>query len=797
MLSEEDDFSALFSGDFSKEDETDKVSSVPDEIAILPLRNTVLLPNTILPITVGREKSLQLIKEAEKNKSIIGVVAQKEDIEDPTYEHLYTVGTLAKVIRLIRLPNNGGLTVIIKGVQRFEITEFTASNPYFRAKSVVLEDITLEEKQHSALLFKLKELSNEIISLAQGIPNEIARMLQSIEQLDIIVHRVATVINASVAEKQDILASNDVGIRAKKLLAILHRELEVLKVAEEINSKVKGDLEQHQRDFYLRQQLKTIQEELGDNFAEEEIEKLRAKGEKKRWSKKVQEVFEKELAKLSRMNPASPDYTVAQNYLDTLLELPWEEVTKDKFNLKQAKQILDKDHFGLEKVKERILEYLAVLKLKSDMKSPILCLYGPPGVGKTSLGASIAKALGRKFVRMSLGGLHDEAEIRGHRRTYIGAMPGRILQNIKKAKSSNPVFILDEIDKINSSFRGDPSSALLEVLDPEQNHSFNDNYVELDYDLSKVLFIATANSLESIQPALRDRMEIIEINGYTLQEKVQIAQQYLLPRQIKENGLKKTQLKLTAEQLAFITESYTKESGVRNLSRKIGTVCRYVAKHIASGEELDPKLTQEHLIKALGKPRFENDLYQQIEIPGVMIGLAWTPVGGDILFIETALSKGTGKISITGQLGEVMRESANVAMAYIRTHAESLGIEQSKFTDYDVHIHVPEGATPKDGPSAGITLLSALISAYTKRPARPYVAMTGEITLRGKVLPVGGIKEKILAAKRAGIKEIVLCHKNRYDIEEIAAHYLEGLTFHYVDSMVEVLEHTLQKIVRL
>jgi ATP-dependent Lon protease len=794
LVNEQDALESLFSETLFHEDEPEKMSVIPDEIPILPLRNTVLMPNVTLPITVGREKSVRLVKDAEKNKSWIGVVSQKADIENPGYEHLNTVGVLSKIVRVLRLPN-GNTTIILKGVHRFKIEEFTADEPYFKAKCSLLKDIPVDEKKSAALMINIRDTAYQIIELSPNISRDAEKFISQIQHLSVLTHIIANVLSIPVEDKQEMLETNDLAERSEILLVFLKKELEVLKVANEIQTKVQGDIEQNQRDFYLRQQLKTIQEELGDNFAEEEIEKLRERGKNKKWSAKVQEVFEKELNKLSRMNPASPDYNVAQNYIETLLELPWEEYTKDKFNLKQARQILDKDHFGLEKVKERILEYLAVLKLKADMKAPILCLYGPPGVGKTSLGASIAKALGRKFVRMSLGGLHDEAEIRGHRRTYIGAMPGRILQNIRKSQSSNPVFILDEVDKINNSFRGDPSSALLEVLDPEQNHSFNDNYVELDYDLSKVLFIATANSLDTIQPALRDRMEIIEINGYTLEEKVQIAQKHLLPRQIKENGLKKTQVKLSDELIAYIIEHHTKESGVRNLNRLLGGVCRYVAKHIASGEDITPKLTVEDIIKALGKPRFENDLYYEVDIPGVMVGLAWTPVGGDILFIEVSLSKGTGKLSITGQLGEVMKESANVALAYIRTHAETLKIPYQDFNSYDIHIHVPEGAVPKDGPSAGITMLSALVSAFTKRTARPYVAMTGEITLRGKVLPVGGIKEKILAAKRAGIKEVVLCQRNKRDIEEIAPHYLEGLTFHYVETMMEVLDFALSKIV--
>ncbi|MCS7075148.1 MAG: endopeptidase La [Bacteroidia bacterium] len=794
IVNEQDPLDSFFSETLFHDEETEKMSAIPDEISILPLRNTVLMPNVTLPITVGREKSLRLVKDAEKNKSWIGVVSQKNDVENPGYEHLHTTGTLSKIVRVLRLPN-GNTTIIIKGVHRFKIEEFIADEPYFKAKGILLKDTPIDEKEAAALMLNIRDTAYQIIQLSPNIPKEAEKFIAQIQHLSVLTHIIANVLSIPVEDKQEMLETDNLAERAKILLVFLRKELEVLKVANEIHTKVQGDIEQHQRDFYLRQQLKTIQEELGENFAEEEIEKLRERGKSKKWSAKVQEVFEKELNKLSRMNPASPDYTVAQNYIDTLLELPWNEYTKDKFNLKQARQILDKDHFGLEKVKERILEYLAVLKLKADMKAPILCLYGPPGVGKTSLGASIAKALGRKFVRMSLGGLHDEAEIRGHRRTYIGAMPGRILQNIKKAKSSNPVFMLDEIDKINNSFRGDPSSALLEVLDPEQNHSFNDNYVELDYDLSKVLFIATANSLDSIQPALRDRMEVIEINGYTLEEKIQIAQNHLIPKQIKENGLKKSQIKLSDQLVGYIIEHYTKESGVRTLNRCLAAMCRYVAKHVASGEPIQSKLTEEDVIAALGQPRFENDLYAEVDIPGVMVGLAWTPVGGDILFIEVSLSKGTGKLSITGQLGEVMKESANVALAYIRTHAEELKIPYEDFSNYDVHIHVPEGAVPKDGPSAGITMLSALVSAFTKRTARPYVAMTGEITLRGKVLPVGGIKEKILAAKRAGIKEIILCDKNKRDISEIAPHYLEGLTFHYVENMMQVLDLALKKIV--
>jgi ATP-dependent Lon protease len=763
---------------------------VPEVLSLLPLRNTVLFPGVVIPITVGRDKSIKLIKDAYASDRIIGVVAQKDvSVEDPKLDDLKSIGTVAQILRMLRMPD-GNTTVIIQGKRRFRVKELVQDDPYLKAVVEPFSDSTKIEKdqEFSAIVDSLKDISMQIIQQSPNIPTEASFALRNIESPSFLINFISSNMNADVDKKQSLLEMNDLKERATKVLEHLTKELQMLELKNQIQSKVKTDLDKQQREYFLNQQLKTIQEELGGNTPDKEMEEMRERAKSKKWGKQVQEVFDKEMDRLGRINPAAAEYSVTMNYLDLLLELPWEEMTEDNYDLKRAQKILNKDHFGLEKVKTRILEYLAVIKLKKDMKSPIMCLVGPPGVGKTSLGRSIAEALGRKYVRMSLGGLRDEAEIRGHRKTYIGAMPGRIIQNIKKAKSSNPVFILDEIDKLTNDFHGDPSSALLEVLDPEQNTAFYDNYVELEYDLSKVLFIATANSLSSIQPALRDRLEIIDITGYTLEEKTHIAINHLVKKQLEAHGLKDGQLSFSPSVLKMIIEQYTWESGVRTLEKCIASVVRSVAKMVAMEEKAPNKVTEDVVVKALGAPRFLPDRLINNDVAGVVTGLAWNANGGSILFIESSKSKGTGKLTLTGNLGDVMKESAVIAMAYLKAHAEELNLEASDFDKWDVHIHVPEGATPKDGPSAGITMLTSLASLFSQRKVKAKLAMTGEITLRGKVLPVGGIKEKILAAKRAGIKEIILSADNEKDILEIKTDYTKDLKFHYVDSMTEVLD---------
>ena len=774
----------------SEDEEQMNTETIPEEVAILPLRNTVLFPGVVIPITVGRDKSIKLIKDAYKAERIIGVVSQKDlSIDDPTFDDLNKVGTIALIVKMLRMPD-GNTTVIIQGKKRFRLEEVTQEEPYFRAKITSFNETcpVKDDKEFSALISSLKDISLQIIRQSPNIPSEAGFAIKNIESPSFLINFISSNMNAEVDVKQTILEVADLKQRGELVLQHLTRDLQMLELKNQIQSKVKIDIDQQQREYFLHQQLKTIQEELGGNVYEEELDELRLKAEDKKWIEPVKKHFNKELDKLQRINPNSAEYSVQRNYLDLLLELPWNEYSSDIFDLKRAQKILDRDHYGLEKVKERIIEYLAVLKLKGDMRSPILCFYGPPGVGKTSLGKSIAKALGREYVRMSLGGVRDEAEIRGHRKTYIGAMPGRIIQNIRKVKSANPVFVLDEIDKVGSDFHGDPSSALLEVLDPEQNSTFYDNYVEQDFDLSRAMFIATANNLSTIQPALLDRMELIEVTGYTQEEKVEIAKQHLIPKQISEHGVNKEQIKFTRKGLEKLIEDYTRESGVRSLEKRIAKVIRSMAKSIAFEEKIDPKIDVRDIERIMGPARFHRDKYETNDVAGVVTGLAWTSVGGDILFIEALLSRGNGKLSLTGNLGDVMKESAVIALEFLKAHSEEyLGIDPEVFDHYNVHIHVPEGATPKDGPSAGIAMLTALASAYTQKKIKAKMAMTGEITLRGVVLPVGGIKEKILAAKRSDIREVILSQENRKDIEEINQDYLTGMTFHYVGTMREVL----------
>lgn len=771
-------------------DQDDKMSVLSDELSILPIRNIVLFPGMVIPITVSRQKSVRLVKKAYKGDRTIGVITQSNNSKDePKPDDLYKVGTVAHIVKMFVLPG-GNTTIIVQGRKRFEVKEYVKTEPNLVAKVEYWEDNFPKKlnKENKALVSTLKESALKILNLNPEIPREAQIAIDNIETSAFLVHFLSSNINAELKDKQGLLETKDGIEQATHLLEFMLKDIQHLELKREIQSKASSDIDQQQRDYYIRQQIKVLQEELGVESPEQELDGLRSKGAKKKWSKEVNEFFNKELAKLQRTNSMSAEYPMLMNFVELLADLPWGEYTKDNFDLQKAKRILDADHAGLEKVKERIIEYLAVLKMKGDMKAPILCLYGPPGVGKTSLGRSIAKAIGRKYVRMALGGLRDEAEIRGHRKTYIGAMPGKVIQNIKKSGSSNPVFILDEIDKVGSDHRGDPSSALLEVLDPEQNNSFMDNYLEVEYDLSKVMFIATANNLDTIHPALRDRMEIIEVSGYTIEEKVQIAKKHLLPKQKKEHGVEKAAFSLSDAAIQKIVEGYTRESGVRKLEQEIGRLVRKITKSIAMGEAFPSKVQPADVVRLLGQEIFDKDTYESNEYAGVVTGLAWTPVGGDILFIETLLNKGKGQLTLSGQLGDVMKESAMAALSFLKAHSDDLGIDYRVFDQYNLHIHVPAGAVPKDGPSAGITMLTAIASALTQRRVKSNLAMTGEITLRGKVLPVGGIKEKILAAKRAGIKEIIMCYKNRKDVEEIEANYISDLTFHYVENANEVLK---------
>jgi len=785
VINEDSEFFPLMS---SEDEEEMNNEQVPEFLPILPLRNTVLFPGVVIPITVGRDKSIKLIRDANKGSRMIGVVSQQDvGIEDPTFNQLNKVGTVALIIKMLQMPD-GNTTVILQGKKRFNLKDEVQSEPYIKATiDPFKESKVKEDKEFKAMISSIKDMAMSIIQLSPNIPSEAGIAIRNIESTSFLINFIASNMNADMTAKQDLLEVPNLRDRANLVLEHLTLDLQMLELKNQIQTKVRVDLDKQQRDYFLNQQLKTIQEELGGNSPDLEIENLRQRSLKKKWSIEVKAHFAKELEKLARTNPAAADYSVQINYLELLLDLPWNEFTRDNFDLKRAQKVLDKDHFGLDKVKHRIIEYLAVLKLKHNMKAPILCLVGPPGVGKTSLGKSIAKALGRKYVRMALGGIRDEAEIRGHRKTYIGAMPGRIIQSVKKAGAANPVFILDEIDKVGNDFRGDPSSALLEVLDPEQNSTFYDHYVEMDFDLSNVMFIATANSLSTIQPALLDRMEIIEVSGYTIEEKVEIAKQHLLPKQREAHGVKPKQVVIKDSVMEKLIEDYTRESGVRGLEKKIGSVVRGVAKSIAMDEPHNPIVSKSEVEKILGAPIYDKDLYEGNEVAGVVTGLAWTSVGGDILFIEASLSPGKGHLTLTGSLGDVMKESATIALAYLRAHTSYFDINPKLFEQWDIHVHVPAGATPKDGPSAGITMLTALTSAFTQRKVKPHLAMTGEITLRGRVLPVGGLKEKILAAKRANIKEIIVCKSNQKDILEIKDHYIKDLQFHYVTDMREVI----------
>ena len=778
-----------------EDEEAMNKEELPEILPILPLRNTVLFPGVVIPITAGRDKSIKLINETNKGNKIIGVVSQiDENIENPELKDINKVGTVAKILRVLKMPD-GNTTIILQGQKRFEVNEIITSSPYMTAtiKEVPEAKPAIENEEFKAIIDSIKEKSLQIIKSSPNIPSEAAFAIKNIESSSFLINFVSSNLNVSVEDKQKLLEISDLKERAMETLRFMEIELKKLSLRIDIQSKVESDISQQQREYFLHQQMKTIQEELGGNTSEEEIEEMRHRSKKKKWNQEVAKHFDKELAKLQRMNPQVSEYGIQRNYLELYLDLPWDAYSIDKFDLKKARKILDRDHFGLEDVKKRIIEYLAVLKLRNDMKSPILCLYGPPGVGKTSLGKSIAEALGRKYVRMSLGGLRDESEIRGHRKTYIGAMPGRILKNIKKAATGNPVFVLDEIDKLSTGSQGDPSSAMLEVLDPEQNNSFYDNFLEVGYDLSKVMFVATSNSLGTIQPALLDRMEIINVSGYTIEEKVEIAIRHLLPKQLLDHGLTKSDLIIGKPQLEKIIEGYTRESGVRGLEKQIAKMVRFAAMKIAMEEQYNAKISNEQIIEILGAPKLERDKYENNDVAGVVTGLAWTRVGGDILFIESIISKGKGVLTLTGNLGKVMKESATIAMEYIKANAGLLGLSADVFKKYNVHIHVPEGATPKDGPSAGVTMLTSLVSLYTQRKVKRSIAMTGEITLRGKVLPVGGIKEKILAAKRAHIKEILLCEENKRDIQEIKPEYIKGLKFHYVKDMSQVIDLALTK----
>ena len=768
---------------------------IPDTLPILPLRNTVLFPGVIIPINIGRDKSLKLIKDSYRQSALIGVVAQKDtNTENPDINDLYQIGTVASILKILEMPD-GTTTAIIQGKRRFLLEDILYDDPYHVGKISLKkeEGVPENDPEYNAIAESLKDMASKIVKYSSHIPNEAGFALKNIESMLFLINFISSNTDVDYQNKQELLEIDNLKQRAIKLLEILSKQVSLLELKNDIQKKVKMDIDKQQREYFLHQQMKTIQDELGGNPTDEEIKELEELAETKEWNGNVREIFNKELNKLKRLNPSSPDYSVQSNYLREMLDLPWNHLSEDNLDLEHARQVLDADHFGLEKVKERILEYLAVLKLKADMKSPILCLYGPPGVGKTSLGKSVARALNREFVRMSLGGLHDESEIRGHRKTYIGAMPGRILQSIKKAGTSNPVFILDEIDKVGNDFRGDPQSALLEVLDPEQNGSFHDNFLDIDYDLSKVMFIATANDLSTIAGPLRDRMEIIEVTGYLMEEKREIAKRHLIPKQLENHGITAGHVTIPDEIIDLIIEKYTRESGVRSLDMTIAKIMRHVARKVAMNKKFTITLDENKVKEYLGSPIFSREEYQGNELPGVVTGLAWTAAGGEILYIESSYSKGKGHLSLTGNLGEVMKESATLALEYIKSHAKEIGIDEKMFEENDIHVHVPAGAVPKDGPSAGITMVTALVSALTGRKVKKAIAMTGEITLRGKVLPVGGIREKILAAKRAGIKEIILCSENKKDIDDIKKEYLKGLKFHYADHIKEVLETALLK----
>ncbi|MBK8951540.1 MAG: endopeptidase La [Chitinophagaceae bacterium] len=792
MRSEDDmDFLPIIPLNESDEDSLNGIE-VPEEIPLLPLRNTVLFPGVVLPITVGRDKSIKAVNEAYKGDKLIGVVAQKDsNVEEPSIRDLESIGTVARIVKLIKMPD-GGTTIIIQGKSRFLIETILEQDPFFKAKIKKLEEEDPpKDEDFSAYVSNIKDLAAEIVHLSPNIPSEASIILKNIENPAFLIHFVSSNLNTDLKDKQRLLELNQIRQRADLLMQLLQKELQFAELKNKVTTKTRTEIDKQQREYFLQQQLKSIKEELGGDTNSQEIKEMQKKADTKKWPEAAKELFKKGIEKLERMHPSTPDYSVVYNHLDLMLDLPWEDYTEDHYDLRKAKKTLDNDHYGMNKIKERILEYLAVLKLKGDMKSPILCFVGPPGIGKTSLGRSIATAIGRKYVRLSFGGLHDESEIRGHRKTYIGAMPGRILQSIRKVKSSNPVMILDEIDKVGNDFRGDPSSALLEVLDPEQNNSFYDNYLEMEYDLSKVLFIATANNIQNIQPALRDRLEIIDLSGYAVEEKVEIAKRHLVPKQKEMHGLKGFGFKISDKVLEKIIQDYTRESGVRELDRHLAAIMRYQAKELALKDRLKDSIATADIEKVMGKPRYSNDIYKTANMPGVAVGLAWTYVGGDILFIETSLSDGKGELRLTGNLGNVMKESASTALTYLQANAKKYKLDSTLFEKKNIHIHVPEGAVPKDGPSAGITMMTAIASALTGKRVKPFLAMTGEITLRGQVLPVGGIKEKVLAAKRAGLKEIVLCWQNEKDVQEIDSAFIKGMKFNYVKTMSQVLEMAL------
>jgi ATP-dependent Lon protease len=789
MRSEDDmDFLPIIPLNEGDQDDLNGIE-IPAEIALLPLRNTVLFPGVVLPITVGRDKSIKAVNDAYRGDKLIGVIAQKDsNVEDPEVKDLEKIGTVARIVKMIKMPD-GGTTIIIQGKSRFLVEAITGEDPYFKAKIQKLEEEeSPKDEDFNAYVANIKDLAADIVQLSPNIPTEASIILRNIENPSFLIHFVSSNLNTDIKDKQRLLELNHIRERADLLMQLLQKELQFAELKNKVTTKTRTELDKQQREYFLQQQLKSIKEELGGDSNSQEIKEMQKKAEAKKWPQAAKDMFKKGIEKLERMHPSTPDFSVVYNHLDLMLDLPWEDYTEDHYDLKKAKQTLDHDHYGMNKIKERILEYLAVLKLKGDMKSPILCFIGPPGIGKTSLGRSIANAIGRKYVRLSLGGLHDESEIRGHRKTYIGAMPGRILQSIRKIKSSNPVMILDEIDKVGNDMRGDPSSALLEVLDPEQNNTFYDNYLEMEYDLSKVLFIATANNLQNIQPALRDRLEIIDLSGYAVEEKMEIAKRHLVPRQKELHGLKNTNFKISDKVLEKIIQDYTRESGVRELDRQLASIMRYQAKELAMYERVKASLTNDDIELILGKARYSNDLYKTANMAGVAVGLAWTYVGGDILFIETSISDGKGELKLTGNLGNVMKESASTALTYLQSNSKKYKLDPKFFEKKNIHIHVPEGAVPKDGPSAGVTMMTAIASAITGKRVKPFLAMTGEITLRGQVLPVGGIKEKVLAAKRAGLKEIILCWQNEKDVQEIDSAFIKGIKFHYVKTMNQVLE---------